>query len=83
MGWDIYILNIKSLRHPEVCQYAAKCSKNAIFWTFLDFFKHGSFKNESINAKFQMDLVEHVFCLQTKYPVSASSRSLSICCKML
>ena len=82
MGWHIYIPNIESLHHLEVCQYAAKCSKNAIFWTFLEFFKHGSLKNYSINAKFYMDLVEQVYCLQTKYPVSTSSRSLTICRKM-
>ena len=39
MGWGIYIPNIKSLRHLEVCQYAAKCSENAVFVTFFGVFK--------------------------------------------
>ena len=36
----VYIPNIKSVRHLEVCQYAAKCSENAVFfllfWSFLN-----------------------------------------------
>ena len=48
----VYIPNIKSVRHLEVCQYAAKCSENAFFFTFLEFFKRGSRNNDSIDAKF-------------------------------
>ena len=52
MGCGIYIPNIKSLRHLDVCQYSAKCSEKAVFWTFLEFFKRGSHRNDSIDAKF-------------------------------
>ena len=48
----VYIPNIKSVRHLEVCQYAAKCSENAVFFTFLELFKRGSHKNDSIDVKF-------------------------------
>ena len=35
----VYIPNPKSLRHLEVCQYAAKCSENAGFFYFFGIFK--------------------------------------------
>ena len=66
MGWGMCMPNIKSLRHLEVCQYDAKCSENAVFWTFLEFFKRGSYKSDGIDAKFLMDLLEHVYCEHTK-----------------
>ena len=79
MGWGIYIPNIKTLRHLEVCQYAAKCSKNAIFWTFLSM---GPSKMTALTRNFRWIQWSKCIVKQTKYLVPTSSKSQLICCKM-
>ena len=66
-------------RHQEVCFYAVKYCKIVIFCTF---FERGSYKNQGIDMKFNMDKLSGVGYVHTKFHVSWTSKKLFLCCKI-